>query len=111
MKRVLFFVCFLLVITLSPLNVIWSQPTSTPADAAVSRTQTLPRATGKLPIQLYRGYLVIVEGSIGKVQKLSFLVDTGAYPSVIDHKIALKLGLAEQSSRVNLSNKSFQAGR
>ena len=38
-------------------------------------------------------------------------MDTRAYPSVIDQKIALKLGLAEQSSRVNLSNKSFQTGR
>ena len=96
---------------MSPLNLVWSQPTSTPAGAALSGTQTLPRATAKLPIQLYHGYLVIVEGSIGKVQKLSFLVDTGAYPSVIDRKIVLKLGLAEQSSRVNLSNKSFQTGR
>src|SRR5206468_9769219 len=39
------------------------------------------------------------------------LVDTGAYPSVIDQKIALDLGLVEQSIKVNLSNKSFQTGR
>jgi len=52
--------------------------------------------------------LVIVEGSIGNVQKLNFLVDTGAYPSVVDQKIAHNLGLAEQPGRVNLSNKSVQ---
>ena len=62
----------------------------------------------RIPIRLYWGYLVIVEGSIGNVQKLHFLVDTGAYPSVIDQKIAHNLGLAEQPGRVNLSNKSVQ---
>ena len=36
-------------------------------------------------------------------------MDTGAYPSVIDQKIAHNLGLAEQPSRVNLSNTSVQA--
>ena len=59
-----------------------------------------------LPIRVYRGYLVVVEGSIGNIQKLNFLVDTGAYPSVVDQKIAHNLGLAEQPGRVNLSNKS-----
>jgi hypothetical protein len=62
----------------------------------------------KIPIRLYWGYLVVVEGSIGNVQKLNFLVDTGAYPSVVDQKIAHHLGLAEQAGRVNLSSKSVQ---
>ena len=62
-----------------------------------------------LPIRLYWGYLVIVEGSIGSMPKLSFLVDTGACPTVVDQKIAMRLGLAGQSARVNLSNKSVQA--
>jgi hypothetical protein len=60
----------------------------------------------RLPIRVYRGYLVVVEGSIGNIQKLNFLVDTGAYPSVVDQKISNNLGLAEQPGRVNLSNKS-----
>jgi hypothetical protein len=41
------------------------------------------------------GYLVIVEGSIGNLGKLNFVVDSGAYPSVVDQKIAHGLGLAE----------------
>ncbi len=60
----------------------------------------------KLPIRLFWNYLVIVDGSIGNVQKLHFLVDTGAYPSIVDQKIARHLGLAEQPARVNLASKS-----
>jgi predicted aspartyl protease len=55
---------------------------------------------------VYWGYLVIAEGSIGDIQKLNFLVDTGSYPSVVDQTIAHNLGLAEQPGRLNLSNKS-----
>jgi hypothetical protein len=109
MKRPLFSSFLLAILTLSPLERGWSQSTITPADPA-SKTQSLPGTAIKLPIRLFWGYLVIVEGSIGDFQKLSFLVDTGSYPSVIDRKIALKLGLAEQPSRVNLQNKSVQTG-
>ena len=85
-----------------------SQMITTPANPAVQETQSLAHVPVKLPVRLYWGYLVIVEGSIGNVQKLNFLVDTGAYPSVVDQKIAHNLGLAEQPGRVNLSNKSVQ---
>ena len=85
-----------------------SQMITTPAIPAVPGTQSLAQVPVKLPIRLYRDYLVIVEGSIGNVQKLNFLVDTGAYPSVVDQKIAHSLGLAEQPGRVTLSNKSVQ---
>ncbi len=37
-------------------------------------------------------------------------MDTGAYPSIIDQKIAHNLGLAEQPARVNISIKSVQTG-
>ena len=67
-----------------------------------------PHALAKLPFRLQWGYLVIVEGSIGNLGKLNFLVDTGASPSVVDQKIAHNLGLAEQPARVNLSNQSVQ---
>ena len=42
------------------------------------------------------------------MQKLNFLVDTGAYPSIVDQKIAHNLGLPEQSGRVNLSKTSVE---
>src|SRR2546427_3337738 len=108
MKRLLFSSCLLVILTLSHADPSWAQPTIAPPDPAVPGTQSLAQVPVKLPIRLYWGYLVIVEGSIGNVQKLNFLVDTGAYPSVVDQKIAHNLGLAEQPGRVNLSNKSVQ---
>jgi predicted aspartyl protease len=50
-----------------------------------------------------------VQGAIGNVDKLNFLVDTGACPSVVDQKITFDLKLADQPERVNLWNKSVQA--
>jgi Aspartyl protease len=99
--------CFLMILTLAHVDLGWSQ--ATVSDRVTPETKSLAPEVVKLPIRLYRGYLVIVEGSIGSVQKLSFLVDTGACPSVVDQKIAHDLKLAEQPERVNLWNQSVQA--
>jgi len=79
-----------------------------PPGAEVQEPHLSARAAVKLPFHLHWGYLVIVEGSIGNVQKLHFLVDTGACPSVVDQKITHALGLAQQTARVTLSNSSIQ---
>jgi len=83
--------------------------TSSPSDPAPQKAQSLALVPVKVPIRLYWGYAVIVEGSIGNMRKLNFLVDTGAYPSVVDQRIAHNLRLAEQRSRVNLSKTSMEA--
>ena len=82
----------------------WPQKSSAPADPT-SHNHYANRVI-TLPVRLYRGYLVIVEGSIDGVEKLNFLIDTGASPSTIDYKIAGSLGLTQQPVRVNLSRKT-----
>jgi len=108
MNRLLFSRCLLVILTLSLADLSWSQPAISPAILAAPGTALRAQVAVKVPIRLYWGYLVVVEASIGNIRKLNFLVDTGAYPSVIDQKIARRLGLAEQPARVNLSNKSVQ---
>src|SRR5258708_35738659 len=109
MKYLYFSTCFLIVLVLSEADFGFSQMTTASPNPLVQETYSVAQVTMRLPVRLYWGYLVIVEGSIGNVQKLNFLVDTGAYPSVIDQKIVHNLGLAEQPARVNLSNTRVQA--
>jgi aspartyl protease len=107
-NRLLFSGCLLAVLTLSRADLSRSQTSRVLTNPALQETQSLARVPVKVPIRLYWGYVVIVEGSIGNLHKLNFQVDTGAYPSVLDQKIAQKLGLHEQAGRVNLSKKSVE---
>lgn len=46
-----------------------------------------------LPLKLYGQHLIVVQGSIGTLQKRNLVIDTGAYPSMIDRAVAKKLHL------------------
>jgi hypothetical protein len=105
MNRPYLFGCLLPILVLS--NVEFGSSQAALAKLRVDEKPTAPDVSTKLPIRVYGDYLVIVEGLIG-TEKLNFLVDTGAFPSIIDQKISHKLGLAEQPVRVNLSNKSVE---
>jgi|SRR5215469_1776219 len=86
----------------------WSQTTVAPSGSG-SETSKLDPTPTTLPARVLWGYLVVVEGSIGNFEKLKFLIDTGANPSVIDQKIAAKLGLWGKEARVNLSKRTVRA--
>lgn len=110
MNRRILASCFLLILALSSPDCIWSQKALTPPELSGLSPRPVRHAPLTLPFRLSWGYLVIVEGSIGNLHKLNFLVDTGACPSIVDKKIVHNLGLAEQPARVNLSNKTIQTG-
>ena len=103
--------CLLVILIQSYVELSWSQTATAPVDPSGQGTLSFVHTPTKLPFHLYWGYLVVVEGSIGNVQKLNFLVDTGAYPSIVDQRLADKLGLAElaeQPATVNLSKETVQ---
>jgi len=75
-------------------------------DIRVSLNKPTPT---RLAFRLSWGYLVVVEGSIANLHNLNFLVDTGAYPSIVDEKIASDLGLSPQPAQVNVSNKTVSS--
>jgi predicted aspartyl protease len=54
----------------------------------------------EVPFQLYNGYLIVVEGRIGELTGLKFILDTGVTTSVLDSKIAAKLKLSGRPNHV-----------
>jgi hypothetical protein len=59
----------------------------------LSNAQDESSSARVIPAKLYSGYLVVVQGSIGSLEKRNFAIDTGAYPSIVDRSIAKKLHL------------------
>ncbi|HEY1472238.1 MAG TPA: aspartyl protease family protein [Candidatus Acidoferrum sp.] len=57
-------------------------------------------ASNELPMEVYDGYLIVVEGSIGELCGLKFLLDTGATTSAIDLKLADTLRLSKRPGKL-----------
>lgn len=85
-------------------------PSSFPQDAARSRTTSLSARRVEIPFRLLRKYLIVVQGSLGGVDGLNFLVDTGANPTAVDQRFAIKLGLKGQRKKVELLDQSMTVG-
>jgi predicted aspartyl protease len=91
--------CFvLLVICLA--NPAWTI-NPPPADPIHSRSE--------VPFKLYAGYLIVVEGRIGDLDKLRFVLDTGVTHSVIDRKLASRVGTARRSRKILNFDKTVTA--
>ena len=63
--------------------------------------------SNEVRFKLYRGYAIIVRGSIGNLKNLNFLVDTGAVPSVLDGRIASQLGVEMQDGQLSVLTKKL----
>lgn len=61
-----------------------------------------------LHMDVYQGYLIIVDASIGQLHGLRFLLDTGATHTTIDRKLAQKLGLALRPGELISFDKSVR---
>ena len=53
----------------------------------------------EIPFRLYRNYMILVEGRIGPLDGLTFLIDTGASAPVLSMHTAKRLGLKTQSRK------------
>jgi predicted aspartyl protease len=69
------------------------------------------RIPGEIPFKLAQGFGIVVQGGIGPLTNLNFLVDTGAVPSVLNEKVASRIGVtgASGSLSVALLHKNIQA--
>ena len=54
--------------------------------------------TTEVPFKLQQRHLVVTKGSIGRLNGLNLLIDTGTIPSVVDRRIARQLGLKTRPS-------------
>lgn len=52
----------------------------------------------ELPMTVHDGYLIVVRGSIGRLQGLKFLLDTGVTRSVIDRRLADEMALPRRTA-------------
>lgn len=57
-------------------------------------------ANDTIPFHLGNGFLLFVEGRVGNVGPLKFILDTGATQTILDARIADKLALRRQKGRV-----------
>jgi hypothetical protein len=80
--------CFGLLLFLTCL-IVWSKF----ATAGTRKVNSDRPPSTTVNFQLYRDYLIIVQGSVGPLKGLNFLLDTGATPSVMDPWVARKLRL------------------
>lgn len=56
-------------------------------------TTSLLEAAHEVPFRLHRGHLILVQGNIGHLDDLTFLIDTGASSTFLSKQVAKKLQL------------------
>jgi predicted aspartyl protease len=60
---------------------------------------------------VYWGYTVVAQGSIGKLQQLNFIIDTGAFRAVVDTRIARELNLSGSPEQINVFSREVDSER
>ena len=62
-----------------------------------------------VPFKLYSEYVIVVQGTIGNIPKRNLVIDTGAYPSVIDRDLVKKLGLTGRQGPMRVVDQTLTA--
>jgi predicted aspartyl protease len=93
--------CIVLLAVVSFANLNWAA--NPEAQSRIVENRTV------LPFKLYGGYLIVVQGRVGEFGKLKFLLDTGVTHSVLDRKLADKIGPSRHSGQVLNFDKNVRA--
>jgi predicted aspartyl protease len=84
----------------------------TASNAATTPGSSNPQeATIAIPFESQRDFLVVVEGTIGGLERLKLLVDTGHHQTTIDSWVARTLGLTPSPAHVEAFGRRIAAGR
>jgi len=67
------------------------------------------RIPGEIPFKLVHGFGIVVQGQVGPLFNLNFLVDTGAVPSVLSERVALRIGISGAKGPLALLDKDLGA--
>jgi hypothetical protein len=62
----------------------------------------------ELPFKISHGFLIVVEGQVGPLSKLRFILDTGTSHTIVDKGIARKLGIRGVPSRLLTMRQTFE---
>lgn len=87
-----------------------------------AQTPTGDETTGQLPgktsacrlsldFKLYRGYLIVVSGSVGGVKNLHFLLDTATSESIADQRLVERLGARQHPGTLYVPGETVSAGQ
>jgi predicted aspartyl protease len=67
------------------------------------------RQPEEMPFRLVHGFAVVVQGEIGALKNLNFIIDTGSVPSIINQRVAKKLGISGMARSFALVSKQSEA--
>ena len=79
------------------------------ASPAQPGEQNLPIARPvEMPFELYDDHLIVVKGSVGYIENVRVMLDTGKNPTAISHEIAEQLNLRGNRESLLMSNGSIE---
>jgi predicted aspartyl protease len=75
-------------------------------------SQTDARREGEISVKfnLYRGYLILAQGSAGPLNNVNLLLDTGTSSTLLDQRLARRLHLVEKPAFIGVANGRVQGG-
>jgi predicted aspartyl protease len=69
-----------------------------------SKTDTRRASETTVRFNLYRGYLILAQGSAGPFNNLNLLLDTGTSSTILDQRLARRLHLGEKPAVIAVTN-------